>query len=218
MGVLPWHNLEGLACQHMGGMLRFRVPPSKRQADGPLRRDPPADLSPDSLHSEYKDSSLHAPETIGRGAALLKLKKVELLGFKSFCEKTTITFSGTGLTCIVGPNGCGKSNIVDAISWVLGEQSHKSLRAERMADCIFNGTQKRPPMGLSEVSLTLVDPELAEAAEKVMEKAEAELQPQAAEELTAESAEAAEESASAEDANTVVEASTGARSSKKPRA
>jgi chromosome segregation protein len=99
---------------------------------------------------------------------LLKLRKVELLGFKSFCEKTTITFSGNGLTCIVGPNGCGKSNIVDAISWVLGEQSHKSLRAERMADCIFNGTQKRPPLGLSEVSLTLVNPELADAAEKVL--------------------------------------------------
>jgi len=100
---------------------------------------------------------------------LLKLRKVDLLGFKSFCERTHITFSGTGITCIVGPNGCGKSNIVDAISWVLGEQSHKSLRAERMADCIFNGTAKRAPMGLAEVSLTLVDPELAEAAAKVLE-------------------------------------------------
>jgi len=99
---------------------------------------------------------------------LLKLRKVELVGFKSFCEKTQITFSGSGLTCIIGPNGCGKSNIVDAISWVLGEQSHKSLRAERMSDCIFNGTAKRPPMGLSEVTLTLVDPELAEAAEFVL--------------------------------------------------
>ncbi len=99
---------------------------------------------------------------------MLKLRKVELVGFKSFCEKTTITFSGTGLTCIIGPNGCGKSNIVDAISWVLGEQSHKSLRAERMSDCIFNGTAKRPPMGLSEVTLTLIDPELAEAAEFVL--------------------------------------------------
>ncbi len=99
---------------------------------------------------------------------MLKLRKVDLLGFKSFCERTTITFSGTGVTCVVGPNGCGKSNIVDAISWVLGEQSHKSLRAERMADCIFNGTQKRPPLGLAEVSLTLVDPELVEAAEKIM--------------------------------------------------
>ena len=99
---------------------------------------------------------------------MLKLRKVELVGFKSFCEKTHLTFSGTGLTCIVGPNGCGKSNIVDAISWVLGEQSHKSLRAERMADCIFNGTAKRPPMGLAEVILTLVDAELAEAARKVL--------------------------------------------------
>ncbi|HEY1865689.1 MAG TPA: AAA family ATPase, partial [Candidatus Acidoferrales bacterium] len=99
---------------------------------------------------------------------MLKLRKVELVGFKSFCEKTHLTFSGTGLSCIIGPNGCGKSNIVDAISWVLGEQSHKSLRAERMADCIFNGTAKRPPMGLAEVILTLVDPELAAAARKVL--------------------------------------------------
>jgi chromosome segregation protein len=99
---------------------------------------------------------------------LLKLRKVEVVGFKSFCEKTHLTFSGTGLSCIVGPNGCGKSNIVDAVSWVLGEQSHKSLRAERMADCIFNGTAKRPPMGLAEVTLTLVDAELAEAARFVL--------------------------------------------------
>ena len=99
---------------------------------------------------------------------MLKLRKVELVGFKSFFEKAHLTFSGTGLTCIIGPNGCGKSNIVDAISWVLGEQSHKSLRAERMADCIFNGTAKRPPLGLAEVVLTLVDAELAEAARKVL--------------------------------------------------
>jgi chromosome segregation protein len=103
-----------------------------------------------------------------KGEILLKLRKVELVGFKSFCEKTQITFSGSGLTCIIGPNGCGKSNIVDAISWVLGEQSHKSLRAERMSDCIFNGTAKRPPLGLAEVTLTLIDPELAEAAEFVL--------------------------------------------------
>jgi len=69
------------------------------------------------------------------------------------------------------PNGCGKSNVVDAISWVLGEQSHKSLRAERMADCIFNGTTKRPPLGLAEVTITMEDAELAEAARFVMENA-----------------------------------------------
>jgi len=100
---------------------------------------------------------------------LLKLRKVEIVGFKSFCERTVVTFSGSGTTCIVGPNGCGKSNVVDAISWVLGEQSHKSLRAERMADCIFNGTTKRAPLGLAEVTITMEDPELAEAARFVME-------------------------------------------------
>ena len=105
---------------------------------------------------------------------MLKLRKVEIVGFKSFCDRTVVTFSGTGTTCIVGPNGCGKSNVVDAISWVLGEQSHKSLRAERMADCIFNGTVKRPPMGLAEVTITLEDPELAEAARFVIEGAAAE--------------------------------------------
>src|SRR5271155_2267978 len=100
---------------------------------------------------------------------LLKLRKVEITGFKSFFERTTVTFSGTGTTCIVGPNGCGKSNVVDAISWVLGEQSHKSLRAGRMSDCIFNGTLKRPPLGLAEVTITMEDPELAEAARFVLE-------------------------------------------------
>jgi chromosome segregation protein len=100
---------------------------------------------------------------------LLKLRKVELLGFKSFFEKTPITFSGSGITCIVGPNGCGKSNVVDAISWVLGEQSHKMLRAERMSDCIFNGTAKRPPLGLAEVTLTLVDPDLSVAVASILE-------------------------------------------------
>ena len=120
---------------------------------------------------------------------MLKLRKIELLGFKSFCERTVTTFGHEGITGIVGPNGCGKSNIVDAISWVLGEQSHKMLRAERMADCIFNGTAKRPPMGLAEVQLTLVDPELAEAAAKVLEAQDEEEKKQ---ELNAEGTERAE--------------------------
>jgi chromosome segregation protein len=117
---------------------------------------------------------------------LLKLRKVEIVGFKSFCERTVVTFSGTGTTCIVGPNGCGKSNVVDAISWVLGEQSHKSLRAERMADCIFNGTTKRPPMGLAEVTITMEDPELAEAARFVLESAAQEEKKELAAESTEE--------------------------------
>src|ERR1700738_5632723 len=107
-----------------------------------------------------------------KGDTLLKLRKVEIVGFKSFCERTVVTFSGTGTTCIVGPNGCGKSNVVDAISWVLGEQSHKMLRAERMSDCIFNGTAKRPPLGLAQVTLTLVDPDLADAVAKVLDAPE----------------------------------------------
>jgi len=102
---------------------------------------------------------------------LLKLRKVELLGFKSFCEKTHILSRQRNyLHCRT--DGCGKSNVVDAISWVLGEQSHKMLRAERMADCIFNGTAKRPATGLAEVTLTLSDPELARAAALVLEGTE----------------------------------------------
>ncbi len=129
---------------------------------------------------------------------------MDVAGFKSFCEKTHLTFSGAGLTCIVGPNGCGKSNIVDAISWVLGEQSHKSLRAERMSDCIFNGTVKRPPMGMAEVTLTLVDPELSEAARKVLGMRE----PHPAEEQGASEAENGMSGATSEQ-STVSEAETG---------
>ena len=91
---------------------------------------------------------------------MLKLKKVELLGFKSFCERTEMHFNGGGVAAVVGPNGCGKSNLSDAISWVLGEQSAKLLRGTRMEDVIFNGTRDRKPLGMASVTLTLVDPEV----------------------------------------------------------
>ena len=93
---------------------------------------------------------------------MLKLKKVQILGFKSFCDRTELKFPGEGIAAVVGPNGCGKSNISDAISWVLGEQSAKSLRGVHMADVIFAGTRDRKPTGMAEVSLTLVDPQVYE--------------------------------------------------------
>jgi chromosome segregation protein len=91
---------------------------------------------------------------------LLKLKRLQILGFKSFCDRTELKFHGDGIAAIIGPNGCGKSNIADAISWVLGEQSAKTLRGSRMEDVIFAGTRDRKPTGMAEVALTLIDPEV----------------------------------------------------------
>src|SRR3989475_3703572 len=88
---------------------------------------------------------------------MLKLRRIELIGFKSFSDRGEIAVHDTGITAIVGPNGCGKSNVSDAIAWVLGEQSAKSLRGEKMEDVIFNGTRSRAPMGMAEVTITLTE-------------------------------------------------------------
>ena len=85
---------------------------------------------------------------------MLRLKRVEISGFKSFYEKVELSFPGS-VTAVVGPNGCGKSNISDAVAWALGEQSAKALRGDRMDDVIFNGSAKRRPLGMAEVILTL---------------------------------------------------------------
>lgn len=88
---------------------------------------------------------------------MLRLKQIDICGFKSFCDRERLRFSGTGIAAVVGPNGCGKSNICDAVNWVLGEQSAKSLRGARMHDVIFNGSRNRAPAGLATVTLILHD-------------------------------------------------------------
>src|SRR5512137_1981313 len=82
------------------------------------------------------------------------LSRLEIQGFKSFAQRVGLNFD-SGISAIVGPNGCGKTNIVDAIRWVLGEQRYSTLRSDKMEDVIFNGTKTRKPIGVAEVSLTI---------------------------------------------------------------
>ena len=84
----------------------------------------------------------------------MKIKSLSMIGFKSFMDRLEIGFP-TGISAVVGPNGCGKSNIVDAIRWAMGEQSAKQLRGRQMEDVIFNGSGDHKPLGMAEVSITL---------------------------------------------------------------
>src|SRR5438132_12376959 len=94
---------------------------------------------------------------------MFKLQRLEITGFKSFADHTNLIFTGEGITAIVGPNGCGKSNVADAIAWVLGEQRVKHLRGGEMKDVIFQGSRNRPPSGMAEVVLHLVRDEVIES-------------------------------------------------------
>src|SRR5688572_31516100 len=93
---------------------------------------------------------------------MFKLQRLEITGFKSFADYTEIVFTGDGITAVVGPNGCGKSNVADAIAWVLGEQRVKHLRGGEMKDVIFQGSRNRPASGMSEVVMHLVRDEVDE--------------------------------------------------------
>src|SRR5437868_2911181 len=93
---------------------------------------------------------------------MFKLRRLEITGFKSFADHTDLIFTGDGITGVVGPNGCGKSNVADAIAWVLGEQRVKHLRGVEMKDVIFQGSRNRSPSGMAEVVLHLVRDEVIE--------------------------------------------------------
>src|SRR5262252_10228176 len=94
---------------------------------------------------------------------MFKLQRLEITGFKSFADHTDLRFTGDGITAIVGPNGCGKSNVADAIAWVLGEQRVKHLRGGEMKDVIFQGSRNRPPSGMAEVVLHMLRDEVIES-------------------------------------------------------
>src|SRR5512136_2768407 len=91
----------------------------------------------------------------------MRIKRLDIVGFKSFMDRTVVSFSD-GVTGVVGPNGCGKSNVVDAIRWVLGEQSARQLRGRSMEDVIFNGSESKAPLSMAEVMITFENDRPAE--------------------------------------------------------
>ncbi len=115
---------------------------------------------PDQSPTQPADLNAVHNKAVHNKAAGLKLASLTVAGFKSFADKTTFTFDDP-ITGIVGPNGCGKSNVVDAIKWVLGERSSKSLRGKEMIDVIFAGSAGRKPSGMASVTLTFENPRIA---------------------------------------------------------
>src|SRR5947209_9906001 len=100
---------------------------------------------------------------------MFKLRRLQITGFKSFADHTDLIFTGDGITGVVGPNGCGKSNVADAIAWVLGEQRVKHLRGAEMKDVIFQGSRNRSPSGMAEVVLHLVRDDIGESEPDIEE-------------------------------------------------
>src|SRR5687767_14029010 len=145
----------------------------------------------------------------------MRIKRVEIIGFKSFCDRAVVTIDAS-IIAVVGPNGCGKSNIVDAIRWCMGEQSAKHLRGKAMDDVIFAGSESRGPAAMAEVSLTfdevgfshealaLALSQVDEMDDPVLAAAAAEAEPEAA--AATEAATATEAVAEAEAAPAVAEA------------
>jgi chromosome segregation protein len=113
--------------------------------------------------------SVGLPSGIGRLTTMFKLRRLEITGFKSFADHTNLIFTGEGITAVVGPNGCGKSNVADAIAWVLGEQRVKHLRGAEMKDVIFQGSRNRPPSGMAEVVLHLERDEFVDSEPDIEE-------------------------------------------------